>query len=106
MYIFCVKNMLCVDLMVMALVFTLNNHIDARIVGAKSISGDASEKCTVCSFSSPDAKIGHNTTRQNLFADRVSRIGFGLKSLVVHIPNYTDGLQMCKKQFHEYSKSL
>lgn len=77
-----------------ALVFTLNNHVDASIVGAKCIGGNTCKQCTVSSFSSSDAKIGYNATRQNLFADRVSGIRFRLKSLVVHIPNDANGLQI------------
>lgn len=80
---------------------TLNNHINASIIRPKGVGSDAGEERAVRSFGTPDAKVGHNSSGQNLLANSVSWIRFGFKAFVVHIPDDSDWLQ-CEIIFYKY----
>lgn len=73
--------------------FTLNDHVDAGVIRSEGVGRDTGEKSAVRSLRPPDAEVRHHTSRQDLFADRVSRVGLGFEALVVHVPDYTDGLR-------------
>lgn len=71
---------------------TLNNHVDASVIGAKSVRGDASEEGAVRPLGPPDAQVRYYPTDQNLFANGVTGVGFWFETLVVHVPDDSNWL--------------
>lgn len=67
--------------------FLLNDQVDAGVVAAESIGGNASEQGRVFTFSPLDADGGEHAILLVLLTYGISWIHVRVQPLVVHVPN-------------------
>ncbi len=70
----------------------LDDEVDAGVVAAKGVGGDAGEERGVLPLGALDADGGEHAVGVGLLADGVARVDVGVQPLVVHVPQHADRL--------------